>query len=187
MAIFSSLISAVSAGLGGLGGAATAAGTAGAAGAGATGISGLAGLVGTAATVGGTLMQAGAAKDAAAEQKRQESIREVQMQVDANRQRRQIIRQSMVARAEALSTSTAQGAGSSSGLAGGLAQNTAESGQGVLGVNQALESGSAIFASNRRLADAQTRQSMGAGISSLGGALVSSAPQIGRLGAYSIG
>lgn len=184
MAIFSSIISAVSSALG-AGGAA--AGAAGAAGAGATGLSGLAGALGTAATVAGTVMQAGAQKDIAEEQKRQESIREVQMQVDANRQRRGIIRQAMVARAESLSSATAQGAGSSSGLAGGIAQVTAERGSNLTGVNQAEQSGAAMFASNRNIASAQSRAAFGSGLSSLGGALVQNQEPIGRLGTFAIG
>lgn len=180
MAIFSSIISAIT-------GTAAAAGTAGAAGAGATGLSGLAGAIGTAATVAGTVMQAGAQKDIAEEQKRQEAIREVQMQVDANRERRQIIRRAMVARAESLSTATAQGAGSSSGLAGGLAQVSAERGSNISAVNQAEQSGSAIFASNRNIASAQSRAAFGSGLSSLGGALVQNQEPIGRLGTFAIG
>lgn len=182
MAIFSAIASALS----GLGTAAAGAGTAGAAGA-ASGISGLAGLAGTAATLAGTAMQFKGQSDAAEGERRAERIRQAQMNVEAQRQRRQIVRQAVIARAEAQSNATAQGAAQGSGLAGGLGQIQGQSGTAAADVNQNQQLGTQMFGANRAIARGQTTASFGSGISSLGGALVKNQDAIGRLGAYSIG
>lgn len=177
MAVFSSLLTAL--------GASTATGAvaAGATGA-ATGATAAAGgigtalsAIGTAAGVAGQFMSASAAKKA-------EKLREAQMNVEATRQRRQIVRQAIVARSEALSSATAQGAAEGSGLAGGLAQIQSQSADNITGVNFAQQLGQQMFAANRRAATAQTVGSFGSGLQSLGGALVRRQDELGRLSTY---
>lgn len=177
MAIFSGLTAL-------LGGGAAASGTAAAAGGAATGLSGLAGAVGTIGGLAGTALQMSGANKAAAAQQTAEDMRKAQMDLEATRSRRQIMRQALVARSEALSNATAQGAAQGSGLAGGLAQIQNEAGTSTLAVNQNQDTGNQMFGVNRRIAQAQTQQSTGSGISSLGGALVKNQQEIGRLGAY---
>jgi hypothetical protein len=85
------------------------------------------------------------------------------------------MRQALIAR---------QGAAQGSGLQGGLAQVQNEAGTSTLAVNQNQDTGTQMFGVNRRISQAQTQQSVGSGISSLGGALVKNQQEIGRLGAY---
>lgn len=182
MAIFSAITSA----LGSLGTVAAGGGAAGAAGA-ATGIGGLAGLAGTAATLAGTALQYSGQKDAQEASKRAEQIRQAQMNVEAARQRRQIVRQAIIARSEALSSATSQGAAQGSGLAGGLGQIQGQSGGSAVATTQNQQLGNQIFGANQAIARGESRSALGSGISSLGGALVKNQDAIGRLGAYSIG
>lgn len=119
--------------------------------------------------------------------KRAESAREQQMQLDAQRRRRQAIREGIMARSQNLTVATAQGAAGSSVLSGmggaiGMAQENQQ------GITAAETIGGNIFQANRDYFDAtqrgQAAMSMWQGISSLGGALTSSAGTIARLGQY---
>jgi len=177
MAIFSGLAAA----------AAATAGTAGAAGA-ASASTGLAGVLGTAGTVAGlagTGMQVVGTIQANKEAERQAMLQKAQMNMEATRQKRQIIRQATLARSSALVNAEAQGASSSSGLAGGLSQIGAEQGSNLAGVNASQDIGNAMFDSNARAAQAATLSSIGSGVSSLGGALVKNQNELARLGVYS--
>jgi hypothetical protein len=123
-------------------------------------------------------MQASRAQD------RMEKLRKTQMELEGNRQRRQIIRQAVVARSEALSNATAQGASAGSGLQGGYAQIGGESGSAVAAVEQNRQLGRQMFDANAALSKAQTIQTIGSGVSSLAGALVKNQNEIGRVGTY---
>lgn len=179
------IFSALSAALAG-GTAAGAGAAAGAAGA-ATGISGAVGALGTVGGLVGTAMQVKGANEATAGQKTAEDIRKAQMEVEAVRQRRQIIRQALVQRADVLTNATAQGGQGGSGLAGGLAAVSSQRGSNITNVNQSTDIGNQMFSANRRISAGQTMASTGSGISSLGGALVKNQDAIGRLGAFAIG
>lgn len=95
--------------------------------------------------------------------KKVEAQRFQQMVLDAQRQDREIIRQTIVSRAIALSNATLAGAGGGSGLAGGLAQAQAEGTSQRLGVGQNLEIGTNIFGLNAKLTDVGTRLNRVAG------------------------
>jgi hypothetical protein len=77
-----------------------------------------------------------------------EGLRKQQMELDATRARRQIIRDAVRARSMSLTIANAQGAAQGSGLFGALAQITAESNRQGLGVAQNLGIGRGIFAAN---------------------------------------
>ena len=174
MALFTSLLTALGA---------TAAGT-GAAGGAASGLGAVAGAIGTAATIGGTILQASGARAAADAQKKQEQLREAQMNMDSMRQRRSIIRQSQVARATAVSNAGSQGVLDSSGLAGGQAQISGQTGQNLQGSFAGQRIGAQMFDANAQEAAGRTTASTGAGLSSFGGALVKNQDQIGKLGTF---
>lgn len=186
MAVFSSIAAALGGLAGtGLAGAGAAAGATGAAAAGAaTAGAGLAGTLGTIGTLAGTGFQVMGAMQASRAQERMERLRKTQMEVEGNRQRRQIIRQAVVARSEALSNATAQGAQAGSGLQGGYAQIGGESGTSVAAVEQNRQLGRSMFDANMALSRAQTIQTIGSGVSSLTGALVKNQNEIGRVGTY---
>jgi hypothetical protein len=132
-------------------------------------------------------MQYSGQKEAAAGAQRAEKLREAQSEMEGNRQRRQIVRQAVLARSEALTNATGQGASEGSGLAGGYGQIQGQSGGALAGSAQNQQLGQQMFAANRQIAAGQTTASTGGGVSSLGGALVKNQEAIGRLGAYAIG
>ena len=75
------------------------------------------------AVIGGVVQAIGSMKQAKAS-KMAENARQRMMQLEASRKRREVIRESMVARATATSNATSQGAGEGTGLRGGIAQVT---------------------------------------------------------------
>lgn len=143
--------------------------------------------IGLAAGAAGTAVQMSGQKQAQKGAERAEKLREAQMNLDNQRSKRQIIRQSVAARAAALSGATAQGAQQSSGAIGGQQQVTSEAGQSVLAGDQNAQLGASMFSANRQISAGQTRSSFGSGISSLGGSLVSNSEMIGRIGNYYTG
>ena len=154
--------------------------------------------VGLAATVAGvgvqmySAVQAGDAQDKMREeQKKQESLRQQQMNLESMRKKREIIRQSTLARATSLSTATNQGGAESSGFAGALGTISGAAGRSSLATSQNQELGNDMFASNARMAgfmgqqaSAGTMASMASGVGSLGGALTKNAGVISQVGQY---
>lgn len=151
---------------------------------------GAVGLIGTAISLVGTFMQTSAQQKMVAEQtaasKRAENGREQQMQLDAQRRRRQAVRESLLARSMSLTVGTSQGAQYGTGVAAGMSGATSQSLENQQGINSAELIGSRIFQANRDYFDAtqrgQSGMALGAGISSIGGAIVSNAGAISQLG-----
>jgi uncharacterized protein (DUF2336 family) len=156
------------------------------------------------ATVAGTAMQGyGAyqgskaakknaqAQQAIAEQERiQNELRMKNMQLEAGRKQREIIRSSQRARAMSLATATAQGAAGdgSSALGGAYGQTSGATQNSLLGINQALQLGYLTADSNNiisgervNMADASSMAATAQGWSSFGSSLASSAQGLGRL------
>jgi hypothetical protein len=135
-----------------------------------------------------------------------EKVSQTQMNLDAVRRQRDIIRQSVVANSQALSAETNAGAaGPGSSVVGGIAGNiSGRTGVNLLGVTQNQEAGNAIFGFHADQLDAYkkaavdgfvpataqfpdssgTTAALGAGLSSLGGGLVKSEGVIGRVSNY---
>lgn len=122
-----------------------------------------------------------------------EKQRQLQMNLDASRRKREIIRQSIAARSAALATTTAQGAAGVGGssLQGAYGSIGGRTGVNYNGVDQNQQIGNSIFASHQaqlgayqRAADAQSLGALGSGLSSLGGALVTNAGTFGKVGTY---
>lgn len=155
------------------------------------GISAIIGLIGTAASVAGTVISANAQAKMANEQaqasKKAENARQQQMQMDANHRRRQSVRESILARAQALAIGVAQGAQDGSGVQSAMGQATGMGWENQQAVTSAETLGGRVFAANREYADATARgarrMAMGAGISALGGAITSVSGTIGQIGA----
>ena len=131
-------------------------------------LAGIAGAVSAAAGVAGTVISFMGARKAAKASERAEALRERQMNLQASRDRRNTVRQAVVARAQAISNATAQNAGEGSGLAGGLGQISAQSGSNIQGINQGQEIGQGIFRANRDIAKGQGMQSLGQAIQGFG-------------------
>lgn len=150
---------------------------------------------GLALQAAGTFMQISAANDAAdaqkkviGEQQKQETLREKSMELDARRRQRDIIRQGIIAKSQALSVGTNQGAGQGSGLQGAYGQIAGQTNWSLSGVDSALSTGHEMFASNRQMldyrkdeADAGARMAIGSGLSSLGGKVAGSATGLGNI------
>lgn len=158
----------------------------------AAGIGGLAtvGNIATAAGVAGTGLsligqtgQMNAQQQLAMEQKKQEDLRQKQMQLEAARQRREIIRQTQISQAIGINNAASSGASlpDSSTLQGIVGQNQTNQGFGVNSVNQNEAIGNALFASNARESQASSTASLFGGVSNIGQAIASNGLQAGRL------
>jgi hypothetical protein len=143
-------------------------------------LSAVAGIAGTAVSAIGAYTQYQGAKKA-------EAIRQKQMDLQAQRDRRASIRQALIARATASSNATAQGAGEGSGLAGGLAGISAQNASNQQGINQSQELGTQMFAANRQISSGQTMQSFGGAIQNFGDWFSSNFEQNRRVATNAIG
>lgn len=148
-------------------------------------------VAGTAIAYQGQRAQAKAQKQALAIQMQQEETRRQAMNLDANRKKREVLRQQQLLRAQALATATNQGAGGagSSGIEGAIGQIQGQSGVNQLGINQQQELGNTMFDQNQQITAAGIRAAnaggmvaLGTGLSSLGGAVIRNAGTIGRIG-----
>src|SRR6266550_5996696 len=101
--------------------------------------------LGVGAQVFGAVHAAEAQKEEIQAQQKSEAVRENSMKLDAQRKRREMVRQGILARSQALAQGTAQGAQFGSGLAGAEAGITEQTAYNVLGVNEQQQAGSAIF------------------------------------------
>jgi hypothetical protein len=131
-------------------------------------------VVGTALNVVGNRRQTAAMQDA-------ENNRRKQQQLESSRQRRQAVRESLRARAMATTAAYGQGAGGGSGLQGGYGQIAGQANRGILGINQNDSIGANIFAANARAGAAASLANTGAGLSSLGGQIISNLGPISRV------
>lgn len=151
--------------------------------------------IGTALQVAGSFQAASAqkrmAQEEAAASRQAENAKQQQQQLDAQRRQRQAVRQMLAARAQAESAGANQGALYSSSVAGAAAQAVGE-GQGNIQTASAAQFiGGEISDANRAFIDAHARGvskvADAQALSSLGGALVSLGPTIGRLGTFGTG
>lgn len=140
--------------------------------------------VGIAASVAGTAVSYMGQRSAVKASERAEAIRKRQMDLEAQRERRSAVRQSILARAQTLTAGTQMGAGAGSGVAGGLGSLSSQLAGNIRNINQGQQLGTQMFGANADMARGQGMASMGAGISSLGGTLVNNAGTFGRVGTY---
>lgn len=157
-------------------------------------------IAGLGLAAGGAAMQFQGASSAAHAQQQQlmlqqqeEAQRKQQMELDAMRRKREMVRQSIAARAASLTATTSQGAGGVNGSAlpgayGGIAGQT---GVNIQGADQNLEIGRNMFGlksqetlSSMAYARAQARTGFGQGLSSLGQGLIKNMEPISRVGTY---
>lgn len=153
-------------------------------------MSGAIGILGSVVSLVGTVVSASAQQQMINEQtsasKRAENAREQQMQLDAQRRRRQAVREAIMARSMSLSAGVTQGAQYGTGVAGGMAGAINQGLENQQGINSGEILGSRIFQANRDYFDAtqrgQSGMAFGQGISAIGGAITSNAGALGRLG-----
>lgn len=126
-------------------------------------------------------------------QQEAEALRKQQMDLDATRRRREILRQSVAARSASLAVTTAQGAAYEGGsaLPGAYGSISGRTNVNLAGINQNQELGGGIFEAHsnqltayKNAANYQSQASMWQGVSSLGGSLLNNAGTIGQIGTY---
>lgn len=139
------------------------------------GIAAVASIAGTLASVAGSYMQYKG-------QMKAEELRKNQMKLEAARARREQVRKAQVSAATATAAAWNQGAGTSSALAGGVAQIRNQAGRNVVAINQDEDIGEGMFKANKQIAQGGMVQALGSGISSLGNAVANNAGTISRLG-----
>jgi hypothetical protein len=152
----------------------------------------IAGVIGAALSVVGTVVAASAQAQMVAEQtqasKKAENAREQQMRLDAAHKRRQSVREALLARSMSLAIGTSQGAQYGSGVLSAMGSATAQGAENQQVTNSAEILGGRVFQANREYFDAtakgQAGMAFGQGLSAIGGALVSNAGSIQRLGTY---
>lgn len=121
-------------------------------------------IAGTVVGVVGQLKQAKALKEA-------EKLRERQMNLEAQRQRDEILRRAQIARATVAANAANQGVGQgSTAVIGGEQAATSQGDRQTLAVNQNQEIGANIFGQNRNYASAGSLVGVGSGLVSLSGA-----------------
>jgi hypothetical protein len=130
-------------------------------------------------------------------QQESEALRQKQLNLDATRRKREIMRASVAARSAALAQTTAQGAGAPGGsaLAGAYGSIAGRTGVNTLGVSQNQEIGNSMFDVHQQqlasyqqaaasAASAQGMMALGSGLSSMGGAALANAGTIGKVGTF---
>jgi len=132
-------------------------------------------IAGTLASVGGSVISYLGEKDA-------EAARRRQMQLEAARTRREQVRRAQAAAAKATAAAWNQGAGTTSALLGGVAQINNEANRNIASVTQDEMLGNQIFRANARASFGSFVSNLGAGMSSLGGAVSNSAGVLTKLG-----
>lgn len=126
------------------------------------------------AAVGGFMQYKGQQKMIQAQQKA-ERLRERQMNLQAMRERRDVIRNAILARSTALAQTTAQGAAApgSSALGGAYGQISGDKNRQTVAINQNQEIGQKIFAANRQYFAGSQTMGMGSMVSGFGQAVSS--------------
>jgi hypothetical protein len=114
--------------------------------------------------------------------KRAEEIRQKQAELTAFRERREIIRKAMAARAVALANTTGAGAEFSSALSGAYGQVGSEEARSVAAVSQNMELGNQMFKANQQVTSGKQMIGLGQGAQDFGKQLVNASPAIGQVG-----
>lgn len=129
------------------------------------------GAIGLAISAIGTFQSAAAANKQADASIKAEKLREKQMKLESERQRREVIRNAVAARSAAAVEAQVKGAQNSSAAFGSQGQITAQAANNTLGINQAESIGSGIFKANAAVAAAGGQVAWGQGLTSLGSAI----------------
>lgn len=105
--------------------------------------------------------------------RRAEALRMRQMNLEASRERRKTLRETIIARSSALNAAAATGV-EGSGVAGGTSNIVAQGGSTTQAIGQNQEIGQQMFGANTQIALGQTLSSIGAGIGTLTSAFTGS-------------
>jgi hypothetical protein len=125
----------------------------------------LATLAGLGALLSGVAGVAGAVVSYVGAQKA-EKLRLRQMNLEAARERRKTLRETIIARSAALNAAAATGI-EGSGVAGGTSNIVSQGGSTTQAINQNQEIGQQMFGANMQISLGQTLSSIGAGIGTM--------------------
>ncbi len=115
-----------------------------------------------------------------------EQLREQQMNLDAQRKRRQAIREMIINRSIAVSNGVNQGASTNdSSIIGSQSQQTNSAAQNLVATTQSQGIGHGLFKANAEYAAGQGVANLGGNISGFGGQVVQNSEMISRVGAKS--
>lgn len=118
-------------------------------------------------------------------------VRQIQMNLDATRRRRDVIRQAQTATANATAVAYNQGAGNSSALTGAMGQIAGQEGVNIQGIEQNRELGNQLFALNTMRGQALMQKSeqdaKAQGIRNVFGAIGKALPTFGQFAEYGWG
>jgi hypothetical protein len=161
----------------------------------ASGVAGLGlSIFGGSQQVSAASQKASAEKAIASYETQQDEIRRRAMELSAHRQQIEVLRNAQRARSLALNNATSQGAQFGSGLQGGYGQIAGAANWNNAGIQQNLGFGEQMFDINKQInaqkmniSDAGSLSATGAGMSKLGGSLMSSFNPIKNLSANFLG
>ncbi len=149
--------------------------------------------VGTGTAIYGQHQAAKAQGEALQEQQKAETLRQQMANVDADRRRREVVRQSIAARSQALASANADGGTGqgSSLLPGAYGGISGQSTTNMNTINENQQAGDAMFGINRNMlgdyraaASAGAVGAMGSSLTSLGGAILNNIGSISRIGTF---
>lgn len=151
-------------------------------------------VIGSLVSAGGYSTMAEGEQEQTKAQLAAERIRHRQMRLDFMRQRREVVRQALVARSTLIAESVAKGAEGDSSVTTGLAGVATQRGRSM-GTNKQNEAlGNDLFSANMdyfraggKIAQGQGQVAMGQGISNIGAAIGNSIGPISRLGSLATG
>lgn len=151
-------------------------------------------VVGSLVSAGGYSTMAEGEQEQTKAQLKAERIRHRQMRLDFMRQRREVVRQALVARSTLIAESVAKGAEGDSSVITGLAGVTTQQGRSMETNKQNEALGDSLFKANMdyfraggKIAQGQGQVAMGQGISNIGAAIGNSIGPISRLGSLATG
>lgn len=137
-------------------------------------------MVGLGLAAAGTAVNVVGQQQAGQASRKAEQIRKRQMRVQADRERRQAIREGMQARAAA-NTNITQGGAQFGSAVGGLSQVTSNAGQRVSDTNIQQGMGEALFRANDKMSQGKMISGIGSSIAGLGTTMIGSAEGLNRI------
>lgn len=147
------------------------------------------GVAGLAVNYAGNQQAAAGTQALLNNQIQQQDLQQQQNQVNATRQQRQMIREGIVARANATTNATNSGSQLGSGLEGALSQDSAQTADNVGAVGQNMAFGQAALTlkhsmtrDQMQISAGQSLASVGTGLESLGGGMMKNAGSISQVG-----
>lgn len=138
-------------------------------------------LIGLALAAVGTGVSAYSAYESSQASQDAEAARKRQMQLDADRRRREAIRQAQIARGNAVNSAASVGASEGSGVQGAISTISGNSQETITNTNQNVSLGNQIYDANGRRATWEGVGSIGSGLQGWGSMIMQNSDKIQKL------